>query len=73
MYTSSFKIRKRGNGMDFKSDEQLLIIQATIESNRKETDEKKMKIDDKLTNITEDLNFLTATITPMMGHTTNSK
>ena len=29
---------KEGNNMDTKSDEQLLIIQATIESNKQEAD-----------------------------------
>ena len=53
--------------MDNKSDEMFLIIQATIEDNRQETDEKQMKTDEKVTKITEDFNFLTATITSMMG------
>ena len=33
--------------MDTKSDEQLLIIQATIESNKQEADDKQMKTDEK--------------------------
>ena len=33
-------------------DEQFLVIQATIESNRQETYEKQMKTDEKLTKIT---------------------
>ena len=51
--------------MDNKSNENFLIIQAIIEANRQETDE-------KLTQITEDLKFLTATITSMMDQTNNS-
>ena len=46
--------------MDNKSDEQVLIIQATIEANKQEADEKQinidqkqMKTDEKLTQITE--------------------
>ena len=59
--------------MDNKSDEQFLAIQATIEANRQETDEKQIKNDEKLTKIIEDLTILTATITSMMDHTNNSK
>ena len=44
---------KGGKNMDNKSDEQFLIIQATIKANRKDTDEKQMKTDEKLTKITE--------------------
>ena len=46
---------KVGNKMYNKSDEQLLIIQATIKPNRQEADEKNIKDDYKLTKITEDL------------------
>ena len=59
--------------MDNRSDEQFLIIQATIESNRQETYDKQINTDKKLTNITEDLNFLTEIITSMMDQTNNSK
>ena len=52
--------------MDTKYDKQFLIIQATIESNKQEADEKKMnttdkqmKTDEKLTQITENLQVLT--------------
>ena len=38
--------------MDTKSDEHFLIIQATIESNNQEADEKKMKTNEKLTHLT---------------------
>ena len=41
-----------GNKMDNKSDEQFLIIQFTIDSNKQETYEKQMNTDDKLTHIT---------------------
>ena len=59
--------------MDKKSYEQLLTIQATIETNRQETDEKKIETDEKITKITEDLKVFTATITSMMDQTNNSK
>ena len=55
--------------MDTKSDEQLLIIEANIESNKQEADdkdmktaEKKMNTDEKLTHLTENLQVLTAII-----------
>ena len=51
--------------MDNNSDEQFLIIKSKIESNRQETNEKKMKTYDKSTQIIEDLKILTATITSM--------
>ena len=70
-------MRKWGNKMDTKSDEQFLIIQATIEDNNQEADEKqmktsekKMKNDEKLTQITETINNLTAF---MMDQTNNAK
>ena len=47
--------------MDNKSDEQFLVIQATVESNEQENDE-------KLTHITETLKVLTAF---MMDQTKN--
>ena len=56
--------------MDTKSDEQLLIIQDTFEANKQEAAEKKMKTDEKITQLTENLNNLTAF---MMDQTTNSK
>ena len=40
---------KEDNKMDTKSDEQFLIIQATIEPNKKEDYEKQMNTDEKLT------------------------
>ena len=45
--------------MDTKSNEQFLIIEATIEANNQEADEKQMKTDEKLTLITENLQVLT--------------
>ena len=56
--------------MDNKSDEQFLIIQATINDNKQDTDEKKMNTDEKLTQITENIKVLTAF---MMDQTNNSK
>ena len=35
------------NKVDNKSNEQFLIIQATVESNKKEADEKQMEADEK--------------------------
>ena len=40
LHTSRFKIPKGGNKMDTKSDDQFIILQATIESNKQEADEK---------------------------------
>ena len=45
--------------MDNNSDEQFIVIQATIDSNKQETDEKQMNTDEKLTQITENLKVLT--------------
>ena len=59
--------------MGKRSDEQFLVIQDTIEANRKETVEKKMNTDEKLTQITEDLKVLTETIKSMMDQTKKSK
>ena len=56
--------------MDIKYDEQLLIIQATIEYKKKKTE---LNTDDKLTKIKEYLKVLTSTITSMMNQTNNSK
>ena len=56
--------------MDTKSDEQFLIIQDTFEANKQEAAEKKMKTDEKITQLTENLNNLTAF---MMDQTNNSK
>ena len=56
--------------MDNKYDKKFLIIQATFEFNKQETCEKKMKTDEKLTQITENLRVLTAFI---MDQTHNSK
>ena len=60
---------KGGNKMDTKSDEHFLIIQATIEANKQEdydkkmkTAEKQMKTDEKLKHLTEIINNLTAFI-----------
>ena len=48
--------------MDNNSDEIYIIMQATIESNRKDSD-------DKITNLTEELKaIITSTITSMMDH-----
>ena len=55
--------------MDSNSDEQFLIVKATVEANRKYTDEKQMNTDEKLTKVTEDPKFLTATITSMIDQT----
>ena len=46
--------------MDTKSNEQFLIIQDTIEANKKEATEKQMKTDEKITHLTENLKNLTA-------------
>ena len=56
--------------MDTNSDEQFLIIQATVEGNNQETDEKQINTDEKLTHITENLKVLTAF---MMDQNKNSK
>ena len=63
--------------MDTKSDEQFLVVQATIEANKQQDDEKQMKAsekqiktDEKLTQITENLQVLTAF---MMDQTNISK
>ena len=56
--------------MDNKSDGNFLIIQATIDSNRQDTDEKQMKTNEKLPKITEIIKILTAF---MMYQTNNSK
>ena len=60
---------KVGKKMDTKSDEQLLIIQATIEAKKQEsyekqmkTAEKQMKNSEKLTQLTETINNLTASM-----------
>ena len=55
---------------DTNSDEQFLIIQYTIEANKKEAAEKQMKTDEKITQLTETLNNLTAF---MIDQTNNSK
>ena len=59
--------------MDNKSDDQLLIIQVKIDSNKQDIDDKQMKTNEKLTHITEDLKVLTVTFTYMMDQTKNSK
>ena len=43
--------------MDTKSDEQFLVIEATIESNKQEADKNQMKTDEKITLLTEKSNF----------------
>ena len=60
-----------------KYDEQFLIIQARVEANKQEADEKQMKADEKqmktdekLTQLTETLKVLTAF---MMDQTNNSE
>ena len=50
---------KGGNKMDTNSDEHLLAIEATIESNKQEADSNQVKNDDKLTKITEYIQKLT--------------
>ena len=47
------------NKMDTKSDEQLLGIEATIESNTQEPDKNQVNNDEKLTLLTENLQKLT--------------
>ena len=59
--------------MDNKSDEQFLIVQATIEYNRKYADEKIIDTDEKITNLTEYIAMITSTTTAMMDQTNNSK
>ena len=49
--------------MDTKSDEQFLVIEATIESNKQEADKNQMKTDEKLTLLTENLQVLTELMT----------
>ena len=46
---------KGDNKMDTKSVQQFLVIKVTIESNNQEDDKNKMKSDEKLTLITENL------------------
>ena len=46
--------------MDTKSDEQFLIIESTIEANNQEADKKQMNTDEKLIQIKENLQVLTA-------------
>ena len=41
--------------MDNNSDEQFLLVQAKIDAKKQETNEKLMKNDEKLTNLTENL------------------
>ena len=58
---------KRGSNMDNKSDEQFIITQDTIESNRQESD-------DKITKLTEDLkSIIKSTITSIMDRINISK
>ena len=61
---------KCGYNADNKSDEQFLIIQSTVEAIKQETDDKQIKNDEKLTQITEMLKVLTAF---MMDQTNNSE
>ena len=44
---------KGGNNMDTKSDEQFLVIEATIEANKKESDKNHKKTDEKLKLLTD--------------------
>ena len=53
-----------------KYDEQFLIIQDTTEANKQGASEKQMKTDDKITQLTETLNSLTAF---MIDQTNDSK
>ena len=46
--------------MDTNSDEKFLFIKATIEANKKEADKNHKETNEKLTLITENLQFLTA-------------
>ena len=46
---------KGDNKMDTKSVQQFLVIKVTIEANNQEDDKNKMKSDEKLTLITENL------------------
>ena len=50
---------KGGNNMDTKYDEQFLAIKSTIEYNKQEADKNKVKNDEKLTVLTENLQKLT--------------
>ena len=54
--------------MDTKSDEHFLIIESTIEVNKKEADKNHRKTDEKLTLIRENLQVLTA----LMMYQTNN-
>ena len=45
--------------MDTKSDENSLVIEATIETNKQEADRNQVKTDEKLTLFTENLQKLT--------------
>ena len=56
--------------MDNKYDETFLIIQAAIDANKQETDEKQIKTDEKLTQIKENLKVLIAF---MMDKSKNTK
>ena len=66
-------MKKVGNKMDNKSDEQFLVVQDEIDVNKQETEKKEINTDEKLTHITEDLKVLTATITSIMDQNKNSK
>ena len=59
------------NKIDKKSDEEFLVIQATIYSNKQDIYEKQMRTGEKLTQITEYLKVLTETMTYMMDLTKN--
>ena len=56
--------------MDTNSDEHFLIIQDTIEANNQEATERQIQTDEKITQLTDNLNNLTEF---MMDQTNNSK
>ena len=60
--------------MDNNSDEQLLIMQAKIEANMQATIEPNRKdTDETLKNLTEDVTMITSTIKSMMDQNNNMK
>ena len=60
--------------MDNKSDEQFIIMQATIETNKQDMRSNKQESDKKMMNTTEDFkSMLTSTITSMMDRINMSK
>ena len=59
--------------MDTKSYEQFLIIQSKIESTKQESDDKQMKTDEKLTQLTESFNNFTAFMMDQTNHSKSSQ